>query len=300
MPRDISLHKTSVRGYRPQNEDVERYNMNLSVDGYALVPEYAPVDFFVICDGHGGSQVAEFVAPVLENYFMDRNLVYPVSQGYLTKVYTVIQQELIGHPKRIARACGCTALVLVRYLDNFGKKNIQVINIGDCRAVLSRKGLPIPLCKDHKPFWSDEKTRIDQVNETCKIPRKIYREHPQDDWRVGDLSVSRSFGDLDNTPHVTHIPESFHYKLQSDDEFIVLGCDGLYDALQNHEVINFVRDHMNNNHINLYNIPHRYPNPNAEPFNKENIARKLADYAIARGSTDNVSIFIIFFKKSKD
>lgn len=290
MPRSISLHKTSQCGLRESNEDVEKYHINLSTDGYIINTNYAPIDFFVICDGHGGSLVAEFVVPKLEKYLMRKGLVYPLTHNYICKVYNHIQQELVNDSRNIAKVCGCTALVVIRYLFNNYKENIQVINIGDCRAVLSKKGLAIPLNKDHKPFWSDEKHRIDMVNAKYHTNQRIHFD--AGDWRIGDLSVSRSFGDLDNAPYVNHLPDTFHYQLEAADEFIIMACDGLWDVLQNHEAINFVRDHLDKNNIEYYEIPYKYPSN--ETASSNNIARKLASYAIARGSTDNVSILIIF------
>ena len=116
-------------------------------------------------------------------------------------------------------------------------------------------------------------------------------------WRIGDLSVSRAFGDLDNTPHVTHIPDNFNYQLKPDDEFIVMACDGVWDVLQNHDVVNFTRDHYHNNNVDLYDIYGKYPTQDIDQIH--NIAKKLATYAIASGSTDNVSVIIIFFKSHK-
>jgi protein phosphatase 2C len=191
----------------------------------------------------------------------------------------------------IADYCGCTALVTIRFMEQ-GIYNLQVINLGDCRAVLSRKGLAIPLTKDHKPNWPDEKKRIDAVNQKHQKKNEIYNDNG--DWRVGDLSVSRSFGDKDNTPQVTHIPDSYCYQLINDDEFIIMACDGVWDVMENHEATNFVRDHKNNNNIKCYNIPRKYP-PSGQ--NTNNISRMLAEFAIAKGSTDNVSVIVIFFEK---
>lgn len=291
MARPINLHRTSQCGLRESNEDVEKYHLNLLPNGHPINPNYAPIDFFVICDGHGGRLVAEYVVSRLENFFMKKDRSYPLSNNYICQIYDNIQRELVEHPYKIAKMCGCTALVIIRYLDIFKKENIQVINVGDCRAVLSRKGLAIPLCKDHKPFWPDEKRRIEMVNKEQGTNWKIH--YDAGDWRIGDLSVSRSFGDLDNIPFVSNTPDVFRYRLRVDDEFIIIACDGLWDVLQNHEAVNFVRDHLNNNHIEYYNIPYRYPS--VETANTKNIARKLASYAIARGSMDNVSIFIIIF-----
>ena len=300
MSRAIDLHKTSQRGLRPTNEDVEKFKLNL---GQNANPNYAPIDLFIICDGHGGDSVANFVAPKIEKYLTNANLTYPLRHDQICKIWSYIQNEVIQHPQKIASFCGSTALVLIRYLDNASQENVQIINIGDCRAVLSRKGLAIPLSKDHKPYWPDEKSRINTIN--AKNPSNIKEIHyDAGDWRVGDLSVSRSFGDLDNTPHITHIPDSFNYKLKPTDEFIIMACDGLWDNVQSHEAVNFVRDHMNNKNTEFYKIEYQldgkkmiYPSDEVKKTN--NIARKMASYAIAKGSTDNVSILIIFFNPRK-
>jgi len=171
-------------------------------------------------------------------------------------------------------------------------KYIQVINIGDCRAVLSQKGLAIPLSKDHKPDWPDEKRRIYEVNRANGTDEKVHFEDQA--WRIGDLSVSRAFGDLDNVPFVTHIPEIFTYVLNNNDKFIIMACDGLWDVVHSETAVNFVTDHLlKNSATYTYNIPNRYPPHNDQSGN--NIARKLADYALACGSTDNVSVLILIF-----
>lgn len=291
MPRPLELHATSQQGRRPSNEDVERFRLNLGNDGRAIDSNYAPVDFFVICDGHGGREVAEIVAPALMKQMTRSHLTYPLSYNTIKKIYDHIQNIIINHPDGIGEECGCTALVLIRYFDS-GKEYIQVLNLGDCRAVICRRGIAIPLTKDHKPSWPDEKIRINNVNRKMGTDDQIvYEEH---DWRIHGLSVSRAFGDLSATPHVSHIPESFIYDLQRDDEFIILACDGLWDVLENHCAVNFVRDHNNNNQIDFYDIPKRYPTQRVRDSN--NISRKLASYAIAKDSWDNVSVLIAIFR----
>lgn len=293
MHANIQPHIISKCGRRENNEDVERYRMNLHPDGFIVNPKYAPGDFFLICDGHGGDAVAKYVAPVLEKFLMEKSKRYPLKVEYINAVYNYIQKSLKNHPENISKHCGCTALAVIIYFDNNNKRFAQIINSGDCRAIMSKDGLANPLSIDHKPSWPDEKQRIDRVNKIYATKKKVtFIDH---DFRIGDLSVSRSFGDLDNTPHVTHIPEIYNYEIDETVEFIVMACDGVWDVLRNEEVVNFVRDHKNENHIDLYNIPHIYPFEKL--INPYNIAEKLANYAIARGSTDNISIIIIFFDK---
>lgn len=329
MHRKLTVYPHSMCGDRPSNEDVELFKFNLAnYDDYCngiKDHEYDPrsgfVDFFLICDGHGGDSVAKYVGPLLKEKFT-KNLRYPLANNYINNLYDTIQHKLINHPHNIANGCGCTALVVIRCLDPYRKKKdiLQIINLGDCRAILSTNGLAIPLTKDHKPYWSDEKKRIDKVNDTSHKKRLIHYDHG--DWRVGDLSVSRAFGDLDNTPHVTHKPDIFEYPLQDSEEFIIMACDGVWDVLENHDAVNLVRDFIKNNNIDLYEISgdnnvdiyesvyektkeirNKYVEFNPEKEKQLatkngilNVARVLAKYAYAKGSTDNISIYIIQLK----
>lgn len=294
-----TLHKSSVQGKRETNEDCEKYKINLNFRGMAFEPQYAPVDCYVLCDGHGGAQVAKFCAVRLVAEFTRKKNIFPLPKRQVQKIFNTIQNDLINHPKNIGKNCGCTALCIVLYLDNEGNKCIQVSNIGDSRAVLCRKGLPVPLTKDHKPSWPEERLRISMVNASQAVGGPIRDIHfTAGDWRVGDLSVSRSFGDLDNTPQVTHSPESFTYQLLPTDEFIIMACDGLWDVVENYQAVNFVKDHLQSPDGStppFYRIPGKFPPPigYANKNIENNIARKLSDYAVAKGSTDNVSAFVI-------
>jgi len=107
-------------------------------------------------------------------------------------------------------------------------------------------------------------------------------EFDGDDWRIENLSVSRAFGDVKAGPYVTHVPDVFKYRLGNKDQFMILACDGLWDVMTNQEVVDFVL------HIcydqNMVRI-----DPGV------NIAKKLADIAVQKGSTDNITIIISFF-----
>ena len=98
------------------------------------------------------------------------------------------------------------------------------------------------------------------------------------------MSVSRAFGDLDATPYVTHVPEIHRYQMDTkNDKFIIVACDGLWDVLSNQDAVNFVLGLCYDNTLIKHND------------NKENIAQKLAEYAIKKGSTDNITTIVAFF-----
>ena len=100
------------------------------------------------------------------------------------------------HP-RASKYCGSTALCGIQYLDKNNNQMLWVLNVGDCRAILCKNDNNIiQLTEDHKPNSISEKKRIK------KLGGKIYYDGY--DWRVGDLSLSRALGDVDNKPYVSH------------------------------------------------------------------------------------------------
>ena len=271
-------HTISLIGKRESNEDQHNTFVNLNNTSNDI----NPINFFCIFDGHGGKDISKYLNKNLPPYFMSTfNKFYKQKDSkikkYIEKVYDHIESKLEKKFKNISYNVGSTALTSFFYNVN----NIiyyYVINVGDCRAVLcNSKNIPIQLTKDHKPNAYEERIRIEKLN------GKIY--YDGFDWRISDLSVSKSFGDMDALPFVSHKPDVFKYKLNKNDKFLILACDGLWDVISNQDACNFVLDNINSSDITSNNISN----------SNKNIAFNLANYAINNGSTDNVSIIIIFF-----
>ena len=108
-----------------------------------------------------------------------------------------------------------------------------IINIGDCRGIVCRKGLAIPLTKDHKPGFIEERERIKKMGGKIIFDKAI-KAH-----RIDGMSVSRSFGDPD-VKYVSDQPDIYKYKIEKEDNFILLASDGLWDSLSNQEVVEFM------------------------------------------------------------
>jgi len=130
---------------------------------------------------------------------------------------------------------GSTALVVI-----LNPKWIVCANAGDCRAVLGRdKQEIIKLSQDHKPNNDNEKKRIFLAGGTVRWGRVD-----------GDLSVSRGFGDfvyknLALSPReqkITADPEICVVRRDDTiDEFVFIGCDGVFDVLSNRECGKMIR-----------------------------------------------------------
>lgn len=281
----MAVYEVSMVGVRKANEDQHIVFLNSNNDDQ----NFAKVNIFAIMDGHGGKEIAIQAKKYIEKYFKNPKLTYPIDQQQVFKIFDRIQTHICEDKKKEAVEMGSTCLCAINYKigdDRF----LQVVNIGDSRAVLCRDGVAIPLTKDHKPNWPEERKRIEYINKNTEFKEQIYFDGI--DWRIKDLSVSRAFGDLDSVPYVTHIPDVFYYKIEPRDKFILLACDGIWDVLSNQEVVNFILDHLDNPDTTIYNIPRKYPK---ESKGDNNIAKKLAEYAIARGSLDNITAILIVF-----
>lgn len=276
----ISMHKSSKIGnYRPTNEDVELYllNMNYKMGKVeAINPNLAPVHVFVLCDGHGGDEVAKIVAPILLKQFSLKDNKYPLPNEQIFFIFETINKILKRDHKKNASECGSTVLVLIIYCID-GERAMQIVNLGDSRAVLSQGASCIPVTNDHRPDSDLETKRINAVNRTLPQNSRKYVMYNDGANRIGSLSVSRSLGDLKEQPQVTFFPDVFNIKITPETNFIILGCDGVWDTVDSESAVDFVKI-------------------NREMFPQNNIAEMLADYSIASGSTDNVSVFVVFIK----
>lgn len=268
----MSVHAASKRGRRDQNED--KHNIILNLDGNNK--DKSPINFFGLYDGHGGKFVSEFLEHNIAKCFMNKNVKYPLKSKYVYKVYNYIQdilkKDTSNKNKSKALSCGSTCLIIIQFNDA-GKQYINVLNTGDTRAVICTSQYAITLTEDHKPNSQKESTRL------AKIDGKVW--HDGYDWRICDLSVSRAFGDIDSEPFVINKPDISLYEITNKDKFIVLACDGLWDMTTGQEVIDLV-------------LKMCYDD-NEKRINRTiNIAKFLVDYSIKKGSTDNVSVIVIF------
>lgn len=264
----MSIHSVSLKGKRNTNEDKHTIFVNLDNNDKTK----APINLYGVYDGHGSKFVSKFLSEKLAPCLTDIRVQYPLKKSFVEKLYDYWQTILKTNFKQQADISGSTCLIVAHYKS--GGDFLNILNTGDSRCILCRNNMAFVLTKDHKPHWFEENFRIKALG-----GQPIFDGC---DWRINDLSVSRAFGDVSAEPYVTCMPEIFRYKLSSDDKFIVLGCDGLWDVMSNQEVINFILDNC-------------YDAQSNTRINKHiNVAKRLAQFAITKGSTDNITILVIF------
>ncbi|KFH01758.1 protein phosphatase 2C domain-containing protein [Toxoplasma gondii VAND] len=137
--------------------------------------------------------------------------------------------------KSLASLAGCTAITVF-----VTPSWIIVGNVGDSRCVLCRGDEAVELSRDHKPQLPEERIRIYAAGGYLEMGRVN-----------GNLNLSRALGDLVYKQDSTLPPEKQIVSAVPDvvsvhrdaarDEFLIIGCDGIWELLSSQEVVDFIR-----------------------------------------------------------
>lgn len=266
----MKIYSHSLQGKRDSNEDQHSTILNLNKNN----KEMNNINFLGVYDGHGGKAVSKYLKENLPIYFIKKfkkniYLKQDMFSKYVNNVYNLIQDNLKNNHPRAVNYCGSTSCITIHCINKENESFLWIINVGDSRAVLSNEnGIAIPLSKDHKPNSPEERVRIENLG------GKIIYDGV--DWRIKNLSLSRAFGDIECTPYVTHLPQIYCRKLSKGDKFLILACDGLWDVLNNQDAVDFILDLETKNY-------------------RGNYAKVLAEYALEKGSMDNVTVIVYYF-----
>ncbi|KAG7576838.1 PPM-type phosphatase domain [Arabidopsis thaliana x Arabidopsis arenosa] len=291
---------TSVCGRRRDMEDA------VSIHPSFLQRNSENLHFYGVFDGHGCSHVAEKCRERLHDIVKKEVEVMASDEWTETMVKSfqkmdkeVSQREcnlvVNGANRSMKNSCRCelqspqcdavgsTAVVSV-----VTPEKIIVSNCGDSRAVLCRNGVAIPLSVDHKPDRPDELIRIQQAG-----GRVIY----WDGARVlGVLAMSRAIGDNYLKPYVIPDPEVTVTDRTDDDECLILASDGLWDVVPNETACGVARMCLRG-----AGLPDGDDSDAAAAHNAcSDAALLLTKLALARQSSDNVSVVVVDLRKRRN
>lgn len=184
---------------------------------------------------------------------------------------------------------GSTAVVTLLHEANDGTRTLLSANVGDSRAILSRKGSAVDLTRDHKPNDGKEKARILAMGE------KIEWDHYCKVHRVRNLSLSRAMGDRFAKPAVSGDVEIKRFPIYDNkDEFILLASDGLFDVMSSQEVVSYINKRLKAPPKDGADINNEEDMASLVYLRRKNMSRFVANEALRRGSGDNISVVIVW------
>ena len=306
-----------MQGWRKRQEDAHLAEVSKG--------EKKDIDVFGVFDGHGGKEISKFVSnhfldELVENKNLATNMEFALKETFIKMDEIMQTKEGIEEIKKYSRQSkeeddrqskneppnsqmnllsklmtpkdpesndiymrtGCTACVMG--VDETSKK-IYFANAGDSRVVLCRKGVAEEMSTDHKPELESEKNRI----------------YKADGWisegRVkGNLNLTRGFGDLEYKQNknlkpeeqmITANPDIKIIDYDKDIDFVIIGCDGIWDCLSNQSACEFVAKRLKNTpDIKISKI--------IEEMLDEIVAKDL--YNDSGVGCDNMTCIVIVFK----
>jgi serine/threonine protein phosphatase PrpC len=234
---------------------------NLAIPGSPIV------QYLAVFDGHGGSGCSMF----LQEQF---HLILSSRVSFKEQRYQEALEEAFIEAERLFFEQGddnsgsCAAVCLVT------EHKLFVANLGDCKVVVSLKGLPMLVTRDHKASEPLERKRIEEAGGFVVRDRVF-----------GLLAVSRSIGDKEYKSKemkgaVVCDPEITEIELSSGCELVILGSDGLWDFVPPKYSINYVRRGLLDESLTIADT-----------------ASGLVRSAIAKGSKDDTTAIVGLIRK---
>ena len=259
-----------MQGWRKRQEDAHIANLDLGPSNKTQV--------FGVFDGHGGCEVAKFVA----NHFTEEFLKNPnylrndikkaLEENYQKMDNLMLEKEgseelLAEYQKSKEEAAKIkennknSQIEMLRQVIDpkeqpdakismftgctanvlvIQDKKLYFANAGDSRSVICKKGQAIAMSVDHKPSIPAELKRIEKAGGWVSDGRVL-----------GNLNLSRGIGDSEykvdkklkpEQQIISNFPDIKTDNLTDDVDFIVIACDGIWDCKTNQEVCDFFTD----------------------------------------------------------
>ncbi|GMY39047.1 probable protein phosphatase 2C 9 [Fagus crenata] len=216
---------------------------------------------FAIYDGHLGDSVPAYLQKHLFPNILKDDEFWTDPNRSISKAYERTDQAILSHNPDLGRG-GSTAVTAI-LIDS---RKLWIANVGDSRAVLSKRGQAIQMTTDHEP--NTERSSIeDRGGFVSNMPGDVARVN-------GQLAVSRAFGDKNLKTHLRSDPDVQNTEIDQDTDLLVLASDGLWKVMANQEAVDIAR----------------------KTKDPQKAAKQLAAEALKRDSKDDISIVVVRFK----
>ena len=267
-------HNTYQGLFKDYNEDRVSVNSLVKKPSSSKIKSWPKISYFAIFDGHGGEECSEFLKNNYLNYLIEnKNFPFDIKISMIETCQKIeedfFKQKCSDNLEKSDKSGSCALIAVI--FDN----KIYIANIGDSRAIMSMNGgVKIKqLTTDHKPenikeyeraikngskIYLDDNDEVDRdisklnfVKDKADLEKKIEIKQKNTEEKIfrvypSDLAVMRTIGDIKAKKKefgalpgtVINTPDIFVYDLNGSVDFIVMGCDGIFDDLSNQEIIN--------------------------------------------------------------
>jgi serine/threonine protein phosphatase PrpC len=291
---NIHVSVAGIQGARPEMEDAHRVK---------ALPHFSSILMAAIFDGHGGDAAANYCSKYLSDA-VDHALSDSLGSNSAVLKDALEQAIIAGCLKtddgflQTAKQdkSGCVAAMV--FVDqNTG--TLCAATVGDAQSIICTRGVASRMSVIHKPFFPAEQQRIEAAGHYVLNGRLD-----------GALAISRAFGDhqfkvskqqvdgkeetILTQPATSRaciaVPATALRQMEPGDEFIIIGCDGLWDVMNHEEAAAWVRRRFEIEKKDCGFSPAWCK----QPFKM--LAKELCEYALTKGSTDNVSVIILLIE----
>lgn len=311
-PEPFEYGLTSVRGCRDRMEDVccciSDYSSYLPMDSKYRGDR---ASFYGVYDGHSGKLAALYLKDQLARMLGEHKLFDTDIEKALVDTFRAIDASFLNKARAEGLYDGSTASVVLILGNKIVTANVgdskAVLSVNGIAMDITKDQTPgetrerkrieanggwvteereLQMCRLHQMDLEDPAIR-EKAEKVVKWVT-IYRVN-------GELAVSRSIGDQDykgeglkkylwlfpkghdetfNGDLVIPDPEIFEVEITDRTEFFILACDGLWDAIDSQQAVDFVSEKLK------------------EGVSLHEASKALANLALRYGSSDNISVVV--------
>ena len=251
--KDFSKYEFANIEIRKQMEDFTYTNLNFHNKNNHNI------SLFAIYDGHNGKLVSEYLYKNFDKILLSNleKTNYQIRKSLIDS-FQQINSNFEKNPE--AKNTGSTATVIL--IDN---NNLYCANVGDSQCYYISKEKIIKLTKVHNCNDLKEVERIKKKNGII-FQNRIF----------GCINLTRTIGDIEFKEYgVTCIPDiSKEILSENNSKYIILGSDGVWDVIDENDIINIEKKYGNN---------------------CKDFCKKIIKTAIDKKSQDNISCIVIKF-----
>lgn len=237
MLAEMGIGVCCKKGLKPESPNQDSFTIIVAEEGFKLLGVY---------DGHGpqGHDVSQYAKEAIVKLFLEYVQGGQAPSDAFTQAFENTQRCLESITEVDSQASGSTCTFVYVPKDE-GK--IVIAHVGDSRAVLASKSggkwKAEELTEDHKPNLPGEKARIEKAGGRVVFDGYFnYRVFTRDGR--GGLNMSRALGDC--IAHKAGVSASPEIKIKeipktpSEDLFILICSDGVWEFIENQEAVDLV------------------------------------------------------------